>query len=88
MPKILHAIIVASYFVLASAIALLVPQYVPAVTPAVAPFLAGLVFLGCAFAHYAFAQSESARAISEEMNLVRRQTREIAQDILSTQTQA
>ncbi len=88
MPKILHAIIVASYFVLASAIALLVPQYVPAVTPAVAPFLAGLVFLGCAFAHYAFAQSESARAIREEMNLVRRQTREIAQDILSTQTQA
>jgi cyclic-di-GMP phosphodiesterase TipF (flagellum assembly factor) len=88
MTILLHAIIVASYFVLATAFALLVPEYVPAVTTAIAPFLAGWVFLGSAFAHYAFSQSERARKTREEMNLMRRQTREIAEDLLNTQTQA
>ena len=88
MPLILPAIITASYSVLALALALLVPQYVPSVSPAVAPFLAGLVWLGCAFAHYAFTQSERDRRNREELNVMRRQTREIAEDLLNTQTQA
>ena len=44
--------------------------------------------MGSAFAHYAFSQSERARKTREEMNLMRRQTREIAEDLLNTQTQA
>ncbi|MBO6781710.1 MAG: EAL domain-containing protein, partial [Alphaproteobacteria bacterium] len=88
MPLILHAIIAASYFVFASAIALLAPVYVSFVTQATAPFVGGIVFLACVFAQYVFAQSERNRRMAEEMNLVRRQTREIAEDLLNTQTQA
>ena len=47
-----------------------------------------LGFLDCAFAHFAFTQGERNRAARDEMNLVRRQTREIAEDLLSTQTKA
>lgn len=88
MPLILHTVIFASYFVLASAIALLVPVYVPGVSQAMAPFAGIFVFTVCGFSHYAFIQSERERRLKEEMTLVRRQTREIAQDLLDTQTQA
>jgi len=88
MPLLLHAIIVASYFVLASAIALLVPVYIPGVSEAMSPFAGIFTFLMCGFAHYAFVQSERERRMNEELILMRRQTREIAEDLLNTQTQA
>ncbi|MEP4379106.1 MAG: EAL domain-containing protein [Alphaproteobacteria bacterium] len=88
MSLILHIIIIASYFVLSSAVALVAPGIVPALSTDVAPLAAGMVFLGCAIAHVMFAQSERNRRLLRELTVVRRQTREIAEDLLSTQTQA
>lgn len=88
MRLILHAITVASYFVLASAVALVAPAFVPALTPAIAPLAAGVVFLACAVAHLVLAQAGRNLRLSEELNAMRRRTREIAEDLLSTQTQA
>jgi cyclic-di-GMP phosphodiesterase TipF (flagellum assembly factor) len=50
--------------------------------------MAGLVFLSAAFGHYAFTQSENQRRAREELRLVWRQTWEIAEELLNTQTQA
>ena len=50
--------------------------------------MAGLVFLSAAFGHYAFTQSENQRRAREELRLVWRQTGEIAEELLNTQTQA
>lgn len=88
MSLILHIIIVASYFVLASAMALVAPRAVPALSTDVAPLAAGLLFLACAFAHLIFVQADRNRRLTGALNVMRRQTREIAEDLLSTQTQA
>lgn len=88
MSLILHIIIVASYFVLASALALVAPRVVPALSTDVAPLAAGLLFLACAFAHLIFVQADRNRRLTGALNVMRRQTREIAEDLLSTQTQA
>jgi cyclic-di-GMP phosphodiesterase TipF (flagellum assembly factor) len=88
MRLILHAILVASYFVLASAVVLVAPAFVPALTPDIAPLAAGVLFLACAFAHLMLAQAGRNRRLADELNVMRRQTREIAEDLLSTQTQA
>ncbi|MGB0626499.1 MAG: EAL domain-containing protein [Alphaproteobacteria bacterium] len=88
MSLILHIVIIASYFVLATAVALVAPALVPSLTADLAPLAAGIVFVACALAHLVFAQSERNRRLVEELSLVRRQTREIAEDLLNTQTQA
>lgn len=88
MSLILHIIIIASYFVFASAVALVAPRVVPSLSTDVAPLAAGVLFLGCAIAHLMFAQAERNKRLLQEMTVVRRQTREIAEDLLSTQTQA
>jgi len=88
MPLLAHAIIVASYFVLASAIALLAPAYIPGVSEAMSPFAWIVTFLMCGFAQCAFFQSDRERRMNEELILMRRRTREIADDLLNTQTQA
>lgn len=88
MRLILHAITLATYFVLASAVALVAPAFVPALTPEIAPLAAAIVFLGCAVAHLILTQASRNRRLTEELVTVRRQTREIAEDLLSTQTQA
>lgn len=88
MSLILHIIIIASYFVLATAVALVAPAIVPALSADMAPLAAGMVFLTCAIAHLMFAQSDRNRRLLQELTVVRRQTREIAEDLLSTQTQA
>jgi cyclic-di-GMP phosphodiesterase TipF (flagellum assembly factor) len=88
MPLILHAIIIASYFVLASAVALVAPAFVPVLTSGIAPFAAAMVFLTCAFLHLVFDQGERNRRLANELNMMRRQTREIAEDLLATQTQS
>ena len=85
---ILHIIIIASYFVVASAVALVAPAFVPALSAQVAPLAAGLLFLACAVAHLVFAQLDRNRRLLQELTVVRRQTREIAEDMLNTQTQA
>lgn len=88
MPILLHAIIAASYFLLATALALLLPQSVPWMTVETAPFAGGIVFLAGALLHVVFAQAERHRRTMSELSLVRRQAREIAGDLLDTQTQA
>ncbi len=88
MSLILHIIIIASYFVVASAVALVAPGIVPALSADVAPLAAGMLFLACALAHLMFAQSDRNRRLLQELTVVRRQTRAIAEDLLSTQTQA
>ena len=88
MSLILHIIIIASYFVIASAVALVAPGIVPGMSTDVAPLVAGLVFLACAIVHLMYAQSDRNRRLLQELTVVRRQTREIAEDLLSTQTQA
>jgi len=88
MSLILHIIIIASYFVLASAVALVAPRVVPGLSADVAPLAAGMVFLACAVAHLMFAQADRNRRLMQELTVVRRQTREIAEDLLNTQTQA
>ena len=88
MPILLHAIIAASYFLLATALALLLPQSVPWMTAEMAPMAGGLVFLAGALLHVVFAQSERNRRTLAELHLVRRQAREIAEDLLDTKTQA
>ena len=88
MSLILHIIIIASYFVVASAVALVAPRVVPALSADVAPLAAGMVFLVCAIAHLMYVQSNRNRRVMQDLTIVRRQTREIAEDLLSTQTQA
>lgn len=88
MSILLHAVIAASYVLLATALALLLPQSVPWISAEMAPFAGGLVFLAGALLHVVFAQAERHRRTREELNLVRRQAREIAEDLLETQTQA
>jgi hypothetical protein len=86
MSLILHIIIIASYFVVASAVALVAPRVVPALSADVAPLAAGMVFLVCAIAHLMYVQSNRNRRVMQDLTIVRRQTREIAEDLLSTQT--
>ena len=88
MSLILHIVIIASYFVLATAVALVAPALVPSLTADLAPLAAVIVFVACAVAHLVFAQSERNRRLVGELSLVRRQTREIAEDLRNTQTQA
>jgi cyclic-di-GMP phosphodiesterase TipF (flagellum assembly factor) len=88
MSLILNIIIIASYFVVASAVALVAPRVVPALSADVAPLAAGMVFLVCAIAHLMYVQSNRNRRVMQDLTIVRRQTREIAEDLLSTQTQA
>lgn len=88
MSLILHIIIIASYFVFASAVALVAPRVVPALSTDVAPLAAGMLFLACAIAHLVYAQADRNRRLLQDLTVVRRQTREIAEDLLNTQTQA
>jgi hypothetical protein len=74
MSLILQIIIIASYFVLATAVALVAPGIVPALSADVAPLATGLVFLTCAIAHVMFAQSDRNRLLLQELTVVRRQT--------------
>ncbi|MBS27638.1 MAG: hypothetical protein CL566_01750 [Alphaproteobacteria bacterium] len=87
MRLILHAIILAAYCVLASAVALVAPAFVQALTPEIAPLAVAIVFLGCAVVHLFFAQANRNRRLTEELITVRRQAQEIAEDLLSTQTE-
>ena len=88
MSLILHIIIIASYFVFASAVALVAPRVVPSLSTDVAPLAAGMLFLACAIAHLVYAQANRNQRLLQDLTVVRRQTREIAEDLLNTQTQA
>lgn len=63
MSLILHIIIIASYFVLATAVALVAPAFVPALSAETAPLAAGMLFLACAIVHVMYAQSERNRRL-------------------------
>ena len=88
MAVFLHAIIIASYLLLATAVALVAPQLVGWLTPALAPLLGGIVFVLASVMHLVFTQSERQRRVAGEMAEVRARQHRLAEDLVVAQTDA
>ncbi len=88
MSILIHAIVAASYSVLALIVALLLPELLPRFSPlygvvaGVAIFVVGLVV------HSSLTIRQRSRHLAYQLEDVRRQTRRLAQDLLETQTQS
>ncbi len=72
MHYLFHALIIASYLVIASAAAVALPAYVPWLSPNLSPILGAVTFLFAGFAHFLYVQSERHRLVEAELVSIRR----------------
>ena len=87
MPLILHLLFFACYLLVASAVAVLSPRFVDWMTPETALFAGGGLFLLSVLLHIVVTQADRERRFAGELAMMRRQTRELAEDLLATQHQ-
>ncbi len=81
MYLLLHALITASYLVIASAAALMMPQYLPALTPAMSPVLGAVIFMSGGLIHFIYVQSERQRHLEGELLAIRRAHDHLAKSV-------
>ena len=85
---LLHALIAASYLVIASAAALMMPQYLPALTPAMSPVLGAVIFMSGGLIHFIYVQSERQRHLEGELLSIRRAYDHLAKSVDSAHGEA
>jgi cyclic-di-GMP phosphodiesterase TipF (flagellum assembly factor) len=87
MPLLLHLLFFACYLLVASAVAVLTPRFVDWLVPQTALLAGGGLFVVSILLHLVLTQADRQRRIAAEMAQMRRQTHELAEDLLSTQHQ-
>ena len=88
MYLLLHALIAASYLVIASAAALILPGYMPAVSPAMSPVLGAVIFMSGGLLHFIYVQSERQRHLEAELLAIRRGYDHLAKSVDSAHGEA
>ncbi len=88
MSILIHAIIAACYTVLALASALLLPQLLPPVTQLHGTVAAIVLMLGGVALQFSLVLRRRSREHAFQIEDIRRQTRQLAEDLLETQTQS
>ncbi len=81
MYLILHALIAASYLVIASAAALVMPLYLPALSPAMSPVMGAIIFVSGGLLHFIYVQSERQRHVEAELLTIRRAYDHLAKSV-------
>lgn len=87
MPLLLHLLFFACYMLVASAVAVLSPQFVDWMTAQTALIAGGGLFLASVLLHIVVTQADRQRRLADELGLMRKQTHELAADLLATQHQ-
>jgi cyclic-di-GMP phosphodiesterase, flagellum assembly factor TipF len=87
MPLLLHLLFFACYLLVAGAVAVLSPRFIAWFDPQAALVGGGGLFLASILLHIIVTQSDRQRRIAGEMALMRRQTRDLAEDLMSVQRQ-
>lgn len=87
MPLLLHLLFFACYVVVASAVAVLTPNFVAWVTPQTSVIAGGGLFVVSVMLHIILIQADRQRRIVAELATMRKQTHELAADLLATQRQ-
>jgi cyclic-di-GMP phosphodiesterase TipF (flagellum assembly factor) len=88
MSILIHAIIAASYSVLALVAALLLPEVAPRMTPLYGAVAGIAIFVGGLVLQSGLTLRQRSRQFAYQLEDVRRQTRRLAEDLLETQTQS
>ncbi len=88
MSILIHAIIAASYCVLALVVALLLPEVAPRMTALYGAVAGIAIFAGGLLLQFVLTMRQRSRQIAYQLEDVRRQTRRLAEDLLETQTQS
>ena len=81
MYLLLHALIAVSYMVIASAAALMLPQYLPNLSPTMPPMIGGIVFVTGALVHFMYVQVERQRHLESELLAIRRAYDHLAKSV-------
>ena len=88
MYLLLHALIAVSYLVIASATALMLPQYLPTMPPTMPAMIGGIVFVTGALVHFMYVQVERQRHLESELLAVRRAYDHLAKSVDSAHGEA
>jgi hypothetical protein len=87
MPLLLHLLFFACYLLAASAVAVLAPRFVDWMTVESSLIAGGSLFVASTLLHIVLTFADRERRLANEMAVMRRQTRELAEDLLATQHQ-
>lgn len=87
MPLLLHLLFFACYLLAASAVGVLSPRFIDWMTTESALIAGGALFVASILLHLMLTFADRERRLAAELSVMRKQTRELAQDLLATQHQ-